>query len=242
MMRCRSIPFALTLVALAAALLMQFGCASADCDPDERLGVYIEAYREARENGTGAYADLSGNFVIEDCGGLMQKLEELSLMFPNHAPTLMANALIRHEAGEAERAQFYLDQLFRGDPRNADAAVLRAQIALGEGNLPYARQLLEEQVRLRPDHPKAREVLASVYFLYEEYPEAKDQLQQAERLGAPLWRVAYNLGLILENEGDVAGAMKEYRRALKAKPDAELPASRLRGLRARAGGRASAES
>jgi hypothetical protein len=60
--------------------------------------------------------------------------------------------------------------------------VLRAQIALEEGNVPFARRLLEQEIMLVPDHAGLHEVHAATLFVDRRLDEARAELTRAAAL------------------------------------------------------------
>ena len=114
----------------------------------------------------------------------------------------------------------------------ADAAVLRSQIALEEGNIPFAKRLLEQEIKLVPDHAGLHENYAAALYLDGKLPDSRNELTVASTLGAPRWRVAYHLGLIEEASGRRDEASKLYAEALAGNPNWAPAQSRLKALRA----------
>ena len=155
--------------------------------------------------------------------------------YPNNTSVLLANAVIAYETRQPQKAASYLDSLIGNNRADPGAVVLRSRLAIQDGNLPFARRLLEQQMQLTPDASELREALASVYKLLGEFALAERELQVAERLGAPAWRVDYNRGLLAEAQGDPAAAMEFYRRCLAEKPGWGKAQSRLRGLESERG-------
>ncbi len=167
-----------------------------------------------------------------ECGRLRSDIEQLSLTCPAHEPSLFAVAIISYEDGDSARAQQFLDRLLSRPAPRPEAAVLRARLALDDGNLPFARRLLEQQLRVSPDHPGLHELLASVYFLGKDLTAADRELNAAGRLGAPRWRVAYHLGLLSEAGGRTAEAARLFEESVAGNPGWDGASSRLRALRA----------
>jgi tetratricopeptide (TPR) repeat protein len=161
---------------------------------------------------------------------LRRKSENLLFKHPDHADGRMVAALMAYDAGNADEAARHLDYLLRLDPVAPDAALLRARIALEQGNPILARRLLAEQVQLRPDHAGLREAHASALYLSGDPAGALAELDEAERLGADPARVAYNRGLVSEGAGNTQAAVGHYQEALADRPGWRMPAERLEGL------------
>ncbi len=207
------------------------GCASApvSSEPDELLRPRVAAW-ERTKTGDFNVRDLVKDTEVHDPDVIRHQIQELSLVYPGHVPTLMANAIVCYDSKMPEDAQQYLDRVFKIRPAHPEAAILRARIATEEGNTGFARKLLEEQVHLTPDHAGLREALAGVYFVLDRFDDARVTLDAAGRLGAPDWRVSFNRGLIAEATGNIAQAREFYADALRQNEECAGARSRLRGL------------
>ena len=168
------------------------------------------------------------------CDRLHQELQRLLVVCPNYAPALMANAVVAYDDQQSVQAQQLLDQVLAQPGRYPDAGVLRARIAIEEGNVPFARRMLEQQIRIVPDHAGLHETLGAALYLEGRMLEATRELTTAGALGAPRWRVAYHLGLIEEAAGQFDEASRHYGEALAGNPAWAQAQSRFNALRARA--------
>lgn len=225
----------LWVAALATAgALAATGCATTmplreqSCiEPDARLAAVLAtvppeacARGSARGDGPGA------------CESARLEVSRILSVCPAHEPSQLVAAVLAHESREPERAQQWLDDLLRTPQAQPEAAILRARIAVEDGNLHLARRLLTEQLRLRPDHAGLHETMAGILFLAGERAEADRHLVSARTLGAPAWRVAYHQGLIAEADGRVAEAEAFFEAAVADNPNAADARGRLRALRA----------
>lgn len=158
------------------------------------------------------------------------EVDRLALMCQAHTPTLLAAAVIANGSGQTARAQQYLDQVLATPGIHPDAAVLRARLAIDEGNLPFARRFLSEQIALSPDHAELRETLGGALYLSKRLDEARMELLTAMALGAPAWRIAYHLGLIEEAGGHPDIAQTYYRDAIDKNPNWAPARGRLNAI------------
>lgn len=190
-------------------------------EPDARLSQLLPQYELLRATGCTA-----------ECGNLRREIERLVVVCPTHAPTLMANAVLAYDDKQVAAAQQLLDILLGQSGSHADAAALRARIALEEGNVPFALRLLQDRIKLAPDHAGLREAYGAALYLSRQYAAATRELNAAGAFGAPSWRVAYHLGLIDEAEGRLEAAAKRYAEALAGNAGWAPAQSRLTALRA----------
>jgi tetratricopeptide (TPR) repeat protein len=225
--RCAAL--AATLIASACATtspLLRQECYNADA----QLAKLLQPLEALRAKGCDAGIAQRGT---SECDGLRRELERLAVICPGHAPTLMANAVIAYDEHRPAKSQQFLDEILAQSRSYPDAAVLRARIAVEEGNLPFARRLLAQQIKVVPDHAGLHETYAAILYLERQLPEARRELTTAGALGAPRWRVAYHLGLIEEASGRLDEALRYYSEALDGNPEWAPAQSRLNGLRAR---------
>ena len=210
----------LTACAARAPLIQQQQC----YNPDAQL---VEALRELDARRT-AGCDLGGG---DACLQARAAVERQLAICPVHVPTLMANAVLAYDEGRPIVAQQLLDQILSPPGTHPDASVLRAQIAIQEGNLPFARRLLEQQLKFAPDHAGLHETFGALLYLSGQMTDARRQLTTALALGAPAWRVAYHLGLVAEALAFLDEAEKHYAEAVEGNPGWQPAQSRLRALR-----------
>src|SRR5262245_18954754 len=168
-----------------------------------------------------------------ECDRLRRELERLAVICPGHAPTLMANAVVAYDDHQPVKAQQFLDQILAQPRIFPDAAALRARIGIEEGNLPYARRMLEQQIKLSPDHSGLHETYGAALYLGGQLAEARRELTTAAALGAPRWRISYHLGLVEEAAGRFEDARRYYSEALEGNPGWAPAEARLKALRAR---------
>jgi predicted Zn-dependent protease len=223
----------------AACLMTTIGCATTSplvrqqCfNADAQLADVLEPYEALRAKGCAGAEVERGT---SECDRLRREIERLAVVCQGHVPTLMANAVLAYDDNRPVEAQQVLDLILSQPRPFPEAAVLRARIAIEEGNVPFARRLLEQQIKLVPDHSGMHETYAAALYLDGNLSEARDELTMAAVLGAPRWRIAYHLGLIEEASGRGAEASRLYAEALQGNPGWAPADSRLKALRARTG-------
>ncbi len=219
---------------LGTALLA--GCASLDGqrerhpEPDERLDRMLELNESARRDGSQCQEIWSAPGQTVDCQRVQREVDRLYAEFPDHERIMMANAVMQFDAGQMQNAQFLLDQLLAKPGSHPEAGILRARIAVMEGNTRLAASVLERQITLAPDYAELRETLASVYYFEGRYSESHEALRLASLLGAPAWRVSYHRGLLHEAGLQWPLACQAYFAAIQHKPDFRPAIARLLGL------------
>jgi len=198
-------------------------------NPDAQLASLLQPLEDLRAKGCVAGDVQRGGL---ECERLRREIERLAVVCSQHVPTLMANAIIAYDEQRPAQSQQLLDQILARPRSYPDAAVLRARIGIEEGNVPFALRLLEERIRLAPDHSGLRETYAAAQYLAGHLVEARSELAIAGALGAPRWRIAYHLGLVEEASGRRDEASRYYSEAVEANPTFEPAKSRLKALRA----------
>lgn len=202
-------------------LVLVAGCSGTGVEgpdrPREDLEDLLSDVESAREDGR------RGEAAMRDVDRLVNR-------YPGDPDILFASAALSAERGDREIARHTLDEALRHRAYFPEAAVLRAELALRDGNVRYARRLLDEQIRGTPDHAALREARAAVFFLERDPIAAERELRRARDLGAPTWRVAYHLGLVAEDDGRTEEARALYQECLEAREDFAPARSRLRGL------------
>jgi tetratricopeptide (TPR) repeat protein len=226
----------LRLIAPLVASLAAAACATTSplvrqqCNnPDAQLAGVLQPLEALRASGCRSGDILDGT----ECDRLRRELERLAVVCPGHAPTLMANAVFAYDDHQPVKSQQFLDRILGYSRSYPDAAALRARIAIEEGNLPFARRLVEQQIRLAPDHAGLHEAYGAALYLGGQLLEARRELTTAGALGAPRWRIAYHLGLVEEASGRFEEARRYYTEALEKNPGWAPAQSRLNALRAK---------
>ena len=198
-------------------------------NPDAQLASLMQPLEALRAKGCAAGDVQRGGL---ECERLRREIQRLAVVCPQHVPTLMATAVIAYDEQRPAESQQILDQILAMPRSYPDAAVLRGQIAIEEGNVPFALRLLQERVTVAPDHPGLRETYAAALYLDGQLAAAKAELAIAGALGAPRWRIAYHLGLVEEASGRRDEASRYYAEALEGNPGWAPAASRLKALQA----------
>jgi tetratricopeptide (TPR) repeat protein len=221
-----------SLALFTSCLSNSWGHRPQNADPEERLAELMTKYNECR--GEDCQGDGTRHILV-DAERYKNEIERLALEFPYHVPTLMACAGLAYDHNEIQECQKYCDRIFSASPVHPDAAVLRSKVAIREGNLSFAKRLLEAQRDYTPDHAPLREALSAVLYLTKDYDGAAREIDAAGNLGAPDWRVQFNRGLIAEARGDTKAAVTAYEASVAANPDFGPAQSRLAGRKADGG-------
>ncbi len=126
-------------------------------------------------------------------------------------------------------------EVIRLEPQNANAYFLLGKGFFQSGRDPEARAALEEAARLDPDVPLYRHTLSKL--LHETVPAVARALLERIVRDEPGHALALNdLGVLLEKQGDAAGAHALYQRAVQADPSLELAKKNLKSSEMRATG------
>jgi tetratricopeptide (TPR) repeat protein len=227
---------ALAACAILAGTLAAGGCRMApternqEGDPDARLASALSELDKARSSGRNNNTVASDESVIMDPESARLRFDNLAVEYPAHVPTLTMCALLSFEAGEFEKSAAYADRALALQPEHNFAAILRARVALQEGNLPRARDVLSRQIAMTPESPYLHEMLASVHYFSGELAAAEQELRLAEHHGSEPARLAYLNGLLAEKRGNPDDAKKLFAKAVELDPGFEEAQSQLLGL------------
>ena len=94
----------LSLVLLASCISNNWGHRPQSTNADERLTDLMQSYEHAKthhDQGDGT------NHILVDAERVKNEIERLSVEFPRHVPTLMANAALAFEHAEFAKCQSY---------------------------------------------------------------------------------------------------------------------------------------
>ena len=199
-------------------------------EPHDRLNLMLSEYSVAQSANEMCLELNRVDNATVDCQRIVREVARLYAEFPQNERILMSNAVISFDHNRFDAAQYYLDQLLGSGRAHPEAAILRSQIALKEGNSKYAMSVLESQIMLSPNRHELREAQAAAFYLAGKFPQALATLDIATRLGAPIWRLAYHQGLIYEAKKDWRSACRQYDFALSNKVDYVPAQARLIGL------------
>ncbi len=167
----------------------------------------------------------------------MQWYERSLKLNPTYVPLLVRYGHTLATSGDATRAQGLFQKATEADPPSSHAYVELAQIALTEGQDQAARDYLLEAVRVAPYNRRAYEFLAEIYRRTNQPAEAERALAQAQSLPRGTGLQDSLIGALVEEgissywcnvradhymrNGQYNRAVREFRLALTAKPDAE---------------------
>jgi len=177
--------------------------------PNDPRGVYLRALLAERAGDKAASA------------ASLKKITELLDPVPieyirYRTQLLMLNGLAHFSLGELEKAKPFLEMAARQQP-GSPLIKLLAQIAMAEGNLNRATELLDGYVKARPGDGQALLMLASTHMRQGRHARATQLMQDALKAkDSPQFRTA--LGLSLLQSGQASMAESELAKAYKADP------------------------
>ena len=128
-------------------------------------------------------------------------------------------ALNHQRNGKIKRAKYLYNKILEIDPKNSDAIHLLGMIEYSNHNYTLAINCIEKAIKLNPDIPDYHINLTSCYIATLNLVKAKQHALIAIDLDHNLFKAYYNLGNILFAEGDIEGAIINYKKALNIKSD-----------------------
>jgi len=139
---------------------------------------------------------------------------------------LLALAIRHVNAGQSGRARLLCEQAVATHPPHPAVQQLLAVISLQEGDAAAAVELAAASLALRPDHAPTVRVAADAWFqLSLARHEAGDPAGEAQalrevlRLAPERVEAEVNLGLALQDGGEIDAAMRAYGRAYRAREE-----------------------
>jgi Flp pilus assembly protein TadD len=153
-------------------------------------------------------------------------LERAWRLQPGDSAIATELAALNFDAGNLAAAESALQEAVNAHPQSAAAWLalaeyyIRNEIRVEQSGIPAARQA----VLLDPLDPDALELLGRAYFLQGDFSIAGALFRKALDLSPLSSSLHANLGLTLEQEGDLAGARRELGAAIQLDPNS--PAGR----------------
>jgi protein O-GlcNAc transferase len=127
-------------------------------------------------------------------------------------------AIELHRADRLAEADDMYRQILAIDPANFDASHLSGLIALQQGNLARAIELLSRAVELNGSAPPARYHLGAAFRASQRLEEARRSFERALELNPDYPEALNELGIVHQLQKDRALARKCFERAVELKP------------------------
>ncbi len=156
-------------------------------------------------------------FAMEDIAAARLHIEASLSRRPDHAAARLLAARIARVGKDFESALAHVDRAIALSPQR-DAFIEKARILDQAGMTTQARAAWQAILRVVPDHGEALARLGRLAWENGDLDTARAVLERAASPAAPA-AVWFDLGLVRQDVGDLAGAAAAYRRALAIKPD-----------------------
>lgn len=163
---------------------------------------------------------------------------------PHGAPAagLLIESTRPVSSGREQTLQFRFEIVQREPARTKPTAAGRepdlysqALAALGAGELPRARELLERWIESNPEHTVARITLGNLYLRAHDLDGALAAYERARQLDPLLPEIHYLQGVVYRKLGDLTRAIHSFRHALFLDPRFWCAAFMLAGAQGRVG-------
>lgn len=153
-------------------------------------------------------------------------------VFATEMPTADAAQAIRRgdqalARGDADRALWLYIQSLRHDSRTPVGFARIGTVHERRGNLALAARAYEGALEREPDNVALRERLATVLLNAREPDRAREHLELIASSPQAGWRTYNGLGILADLDGDHAGAINHFERALALTPDSTRLLSNL---------------
>jgi tetratricopeptide (TPR) repeat protein len=130
--------------------------------------------------------------------------------------------LKHHRRGELKQAADVYQGLLEREPQHSDALHLLGVVALQQGNLPRAVELICRAIALNPSISSYHCNLGEAYRLQGQLQRAAGCFRTAMTVDPESADAANGMGLIYAAQGQSEAALAQYEAALKLKPDFAL--------------------
>jgi tetratricopeptide (TPR) repeat protein len=124
------------------------------------------------------------------------------------AMTQLVAAYVRN--GEMDRASNFIDETLAADPENRAALLLRAEVALLQGDQDAAESALGRMIETSPESYQGHLAMARLALLRNRPEQAEDALRVGIEAAEDPTSIRLLLAQVLEQRGDVNGAIEQY--------------------------------
>lgn len=187
----------------------------------------LKEYHEARRLFAGLLQAAPRNYLLHieaaaaatqagERGEALKLLAEAAALRPD-AEARRRMALLYRELKEYGAAGRLLDELMKGEPRNARLRVEAATVAADAGKRAETLALLAEAARLKPD-AELRHQMALLHQRFQEYAAAVRLLGELARADDADARILNDLGLCQYLNGAIPASIETLERALRRNP------------------------
>jgi Tfp pilus assembly protein PilF len=150
---------------------------------------------------------------------------------PSELDKLFGQLAKAENAEEAKPIETKINGLFRqSGSATVDLLMSRAEAALGAQDNKTAEQLLASVTSIAPTYAEGWHARAGMEAAADNDTAAMISLQKVVQLNPRQYEAMVELGGMLEDYGDKAGALKLYRRALALDPQYEGAARKVKAL------------
>jgi tetratricopeptide (TPR) repeat protein len=147
--------------------------------------------------------------------------------FPENEDILMTMADILASRGKVEQAINYYEQIIQMSPGNARALLLKGVLLEEREQFDQALKEYKKGALAEPNNPLVQFYLGRGYLQANNLKDAEKSLEKAVSLKPNLLQARQHLAWVLERQGRIIEALKEYGLLLKLTPDNEYIKNRV---------------
>lgn len=143
---------------------------------------------------------------------------------------LKSRSLELMESGKLDEALSLITNALDMQPESWELLKIKGQLLDLNGDSVQGVEYLSKALQLKPSNLQLSYLLSIALYHSEEYLEAKLNLLDIIKKDPQFYNAWYLLGVILQSQGDIPGAIQYFSRVLTLNPDHEQAADSLRKL------------
>jgi len=138
---------------------------------------------------------------------------------PDYEAVLASLGIVHRRLGDLDLARADFDAVLAMDPRNTNAMFNLGEMEMEAGNPPAALRWMDQVIELYPEQVAPRFGAGVAAFAMGDLRRASEEFDLVAERAPDFGEVYYYQALVLEQRGDIAGALQKYQHAVDLDPE-----------------------